>query len=89
MAASTMTNGQLATLASGALRTIRSVIEHDHRHGPKDYMVPAYFHAWNVLDMLCAMADLLKCDKLQDHAHVLREIACDLREDSPTFGYHD
>jgi hypothetical protein len=91
MAISTMTNGQLATLASGALRTIRRVIEEDRRHGPQAYMVPAYGHAWNVLDMLHAMteADLLKCDQLDDHIYILRGIAYDLRDGSPTFGYHD
>jgi hypothetical protein len=89
MAASTMTNGQLATLASGALRTIRRVIEQELRHGPQAYMVPAYGHAWNVLDMVYAMADLLKCDKLEDHVYILRGIAYDLRDGSPTFGYHD
>ena len=89
MAASTMTSGQLATLASGALRTIRRVIEQDLRHGPQDYMVPAYSHAWNVLDMAYAMADVLKCDKLEDHVYILRGIAHDLRDGSPTFGYHN
>ncbi len=89
MAANTMTNGRLATLASGALRTIMRVIEQDLRHGPQDYMVLAYGRAWDVLDMVYAMADLLKCDKLQDHVYILRGIAYDLRDGSPTFGYHD
>ena len=84
-----MTNGRIATLASHAVETIRRIIEQDRMRGPSDWMLPAYAHAQQILDLAYSMADLKKCDKLSDHIYILRGIVCDLRDNSCTFGYQD